>query len=81
MFILGLQNDNTQLTRRMVEDMGGMRESLSSVHNTIKKIESDLMGKHQPHLNLRNGLEIHWLYSGISKGSIEDFATVSEYET
>ncbi|KAL8792011.1 MAG: hypothetical protein Q9195_005352 [Heterodermia aff. obscurata] len=41
MFILALQNDNTQLTRRMVEDIGGMRESLTYVHDTIKQIESN----------------------------------------
>ena len=54
MFILGLQNDNTQLTRRMFEDMGGMRQSLSYVRNTIKQIESDTMGKHQPHRNFES---------------------------
>ena len=52
MFILALQKDNTQLTRRMVEDFGGVRESLTYVHDTMKQIESDTIGKHQPHLHL-----------------------------
>ena len=46
-FILALQNDNTQLTRRMAEDMDGMRQSLTYVHDTVKQIESNTIGKHQ----------------------------------
>ena len=50
LFILALQNDNTQLTRRMVEDMDSMRQSLTYIHDTVKQIESNTVGKHQPHL-------------------------------
>ena len=46
MFMLALQNDNTQLTRRMVEDIGDMRESLMYVHDTVKQIESNTMGEY-----------------------------------
>ena len=62
MFILALQNDNTQLTRRMAEEMGDMRQSLTYVHDTIKQIESNTIGKHRPHLNLE-AMEISSHYS------------------
>ena len=62
MFILALQNDNTQLTHRMAEEMGDMRQSLTYVHDTIKQIESNTMGKHRPHLNLE-AMEISSHYS------------------
>ena len=79
LFVLALQNDNTQLTRRMAEDMGGMRQSLAYVHDTIMQIESNTLGKHPKYLNL-GAIGNPSAPSGVLSRSSKNFAAVSNYE-
>lgn len=45
MFGLALQNDNIELSRLMTEDIGSVREGLTSIHRTVLNLESHTVGK------------------------------------
>ena len=45
MFGLALQNDNNEVSRLMAEDIGNIREGLTSIHKTVANLESHTIGK------------------------------------